>query len=419
MTLPPDSPSPRHWRRSSIVLTFAVFITFIGIGFLYPLLPLYLQEIGVTDLTGVRIWSGAIGSAQGLAFALSAPLWGILADRVGRKPMVVRAMVVSGLGIAAAALVHDPLLLMIVVIFRGLAAAPGTAAMALVSTTVPRQHLTRSISYMQAALVIGMSGGPVLGGLLVGLVGMRLTFAFGGAISLVAGILVLVFAVERFERPARGSRRPSVFQNAAALIAGPTLVLAVLQGDLWMADQGSIPIRTLHVQDLGGTESAAATAGLIQGLFSATAVVGIVSTSWLVDRFGFRNVLVGAVVGFGVMFVPQGLAPNVIVLGGARMAQGVFFGLIGPAVQTLVGLSASPDRRATAYGTLATFSGGGGAIGPITLGAVAAAVSLPAAFMAAGLMVVPVVFLVLARLDISAIMWESTSVEDRGDAGPD
>ncbi len=154
---------------------------------------------------------------------------------------------------------------------------------------------------------------------------------------------------------------------------------------------------TLQVQDLGGTESAPATAGFIQGLFSATAVLGILGTSRLVDRFGFRQVLVGAAVGFGVMFVPQGLAPNVVVLAGARMVQGVFFGLIGPAVHTLVGLSASPDRRATAYGTLATFSGGGGAIGPITLGTVAAAMSLPAAFMAAAAMVVPVIFLALAR----------------------
>ena len=388
-----------------------------GIGFLYPPLSLYLQEIGVTEPGEVRIWAGAIGSAQGLAFAVSAPLWGILADRVGRKPMVVRAMLVSGLGVAAAALVRDPLLLMLVVIFRGLAAAPRTAAMALVSTTVPQRQLTRSISYMQAALVIGMSGGPVLGGLLVGLIGMQFTFAIGGAISLVAGLLVLAFAVERFERPAAGSRRPSVIQNAAALIAGPTLVLAVLQAILWMAGQGSIPIMTLQVQDLGGTESAPATAGFIQGLFSATAVLGILGTSRLVDRFGFRQVLVGAAVGFGVMFVPQGLAPNVVVLAGARMVQGVFFGLIGPAVHTLVGLSASPDRRATAYGTLATFSGGGGAIGPITLGTVAAAMSLPAAFMAAAAMVVPVIFLALARLDISAILRESASVEGREAAG--
>ncbi len=207
MTPTAGESSPLHWRRSVYVLTFAVLVTFMGIGFLYPLLPLYLQEIGVTEPGEVRIWAGAIGSAQGLAFAVSAPLWGILADRVGRKPMVVRAMLVSGLDVAAAALVRDPLLLMLVVIFRGLAAAPGTAAMALVSTTVPQRQLTRSISYMQAALVIGMSGGPVLGGLLVGLIGMQFTFAIGGAISLVAGLLVLAFAVERFERPDPGAGR--------------------------------------------------------------------------------------------------------------------------------------------------------------------------------------------------------------------
>ena len=402
---------PIPWRRNVRVLTFAVFVTFIGIGFLYPLLPLYLQEIGVTNPSEVRLWAGAIGSAQGLAFAISAPLWGMLADRVGRKPMVVRAMIVSGFGVATAALVRDPMLLLLVVVFRGLAAAPGTAAMAMVSTSVPRAELTRSIAYMQGALVVGMSGGPVLGGLLVGLIGMRPTFVIGGMVSLVGGLAVLVFAVERFERPVRSGKGESVFRNAAAVMAGPTLVLVMLQALMWMVGHGTIPIMTLQVQELGGTESAAATAGLIQGLFSATAVVGIVGTARLVDRYGFRKVLLGAAVGFGVMFVPQGLAPNVVVLAAARMAQGIFFGLIGPAVQTLVGLSAPPDRRATAYGTLATFSGGGGAFGPITLGAVAAAVSLPASFFVAGLLVVPVVVMVLTKLDIGAILRAADAAE--------
>ena len=404
----PAETASNYWRRSANVLTFAVFVTFVGIGFFYPLVPLYLQEIGVTDPTSVRLWSGVIGSGQGLAFAISAPFWGILADRVGRKPMVVRAMIVSGFGIAAAAFVRDPVLLLLVVIFRGLAAAPGTAAMSLISTTVPQESLTRYVSYMQAAFVLGMSGGPVLGGLLVGIIGMQATFAIGGAISLVAGLLVLVFAEENFERPATGISRSSVLENAAAVVTGPILVLVLLQTVLWMAGNGSVPIMTLQVQDLVGTQSAAATAGIIQGLFSATAVVGIVGTPRLVARYGFQNVLLAATIGFALMFVPQGLAHNVVVLSTARMAQGIFFGLIGPSIQTLVGLSTSTDRRATVYGALATFTGAGGGIGPIALGAVAATLSLPAAFFAAALLVVPVIYLILTRLDVPSILRNSS-----------
>ncbi|MDP6348186.1 MAG: MFS transporter [Chloroflexota bacterium] len=405
---------PIPWRRNVWVLTFTGFVTFVGIGFMYPLIPLYLQEIGINDAQDVRLWAGAIGTGQGISFALSAPLWGILADRVGRKPMVVRAMVVSGFGVASVSLMRDPWLILLVVTLRASASAPGTTANALLSATVPSGQLTRAISSMQAAQVVGMSGGPMLGGLLVGLVGMRTTFLIGGAISVLAGILVLLFVVERFERLERTVARPSVFQNAAAALRGPLMVLVALQGLLWMVGNGTIPIMTLHVQELGGTESAALTTGIIQGLFSAAAVVGIVATSWLIDRFGFRAVLLWASVGFGTLFIPQGLATNVVMLGAARMAQGVFFGLIGPAVQSLVGLAAPSDRRATAYGTLATFSGGGGALGPMSLGAVAAVVSLPASFFVAGLLVVPVVVMVLTKLDISKILRAAESAEATG-----
>lgn len=372
---------------------------------MYPLIPLYLQQIGLTDQQDVRLWAGAIGTGQGISFALSAPLWGILADRVGRKPMVVRAMIVSGFGVAAVALMRDPWLILLVVTLRS-------------SATVPSGQLTRAIAWMQAAQVLGMSGGPMLGGVLVGFVGMQTTFLIGGAISVLAGILVLLFVVERFERPVRTGPRLSVFQNAAAALKGPLMVLVALQGLLWMVGNGTIPIMTLHVQELGGTESAALTTGVIQGLFSAAAVVGIVATTRLIDLFGFRPVLLWASVGFGALFVPQGMATNVFALGAARMAQGVFFGLIGPAVQTLVGLAAPPDRRATAYGTLATFSGGGGALGPMSLGAVAAVVSLPASFFVAGLLVVPVVVMVLTKLDIGAILRAAEVAEGRAARAP-
>ncbi len=414
MTAERSEPPPIPWRRNVWVLTVSGFVTFVGIGFMYPLIPLYLQEIGIRDAQDVRLWAGAIGTGQGISFALSAPLWGMLADRVGRKPMVVRAMVVSGFGVASVALMQDPWLILLVVTLRGSSAAPGTTANALLSATVPGSQLTRAISAMQVAQVVGMSGGPMLGGVLVGLVGMRVTFLIGGAISLLAGLLVLMFVVERFERPERSAARPSVFQNAAAALKGPLMVLVALQGLLWMVGNGTIPIMTLHVQDLGGTESAALTTGIIQGLFSAAAVVGIVATSRLIDRFGFRAVLLWASVGFGAMFIPQGLATNVVALGMARMVQGVFFGLIGPAVQSLVGLAAPPDRRATAYGTLATFSGGGGALGPMSLGAVAAVVSLPASFFVAALLVVPVVVLVLTKLDISKILRSAEAAEATG-----
>ena len=75
MTAERAEPPPIPWRRNVWVLTFSGFVTFVGIGFMYPLIPLYLQQIGITDAQDVRLWAGAIGTGQGISFALSAPLW--------------------------------------------------------------------------------------------------------------------------------------------------------------------------------------------------------------------------------------------------------------------------------------------------------------------------------------------------------
>jgi len=90
------------WRRTYVALAVAMSVTSLDNGFGYPYIPLLLRDLGVSDPAEERIWAGVVFSVIELTFALSAPLWGLLADRIGRKPMVLRPTLLGGATIIAA-----------------------------------------------------------------------------------------------------------------------------------------------------------------------------------------------------------------------------------------------------------------------------------------------------------------------------
>ena len=80
------------WRRTFVSAFVAQILSLVGFSFCFPFLPFFVGDLGVTGKGEQAFWSGVAISAAGVTLALFAPLWGILADRYGRKAMVVRAM---------------------------------------------------------------------------------------------------------------------------------------------------------------------------------------------------------------------------------------------------------------------------------------------------------------------------------------
>ena len=81
------------WKKNLYSLWIAQFTAAVGLSMVIPFLPLYLKELGVTDPDTVKIWSGVLFSAPFMVSAFLQPFWGVMSDRYGRKPMVVRAMI--------------------------------------------------------------------------------------------------------------------------------------------------------------------------------------------------------------------------------------------------------------------------------------------------------------------------------------
>ena len=125
------------WRRNVWALTLTVFISFVGFQFFSPFLPLYIRELGVTDPARIALWSGLLAAVTPALSGILSPLFGRLADRFGRKMMLVRSLVGFVVIVAAMGLVTSVEQLFLARVVMGFFAGFTPMVMALATVSAP------------------------------------------------------------------------------------------------------------------------------------------------------------------------------------------------------------------------------------------------------------------------------------------
>ncbi len=144
-----------HWRRNLFAVTAATFIGFTGFTLVMPFLPLYFQQLGVTDVGEIALWSGLSLGVTPAITALMSPLWGRLADRVGRKIMIERSLVSFVIVMAAMAFVTEAWHVFALRAIQGLFAGYGALALTMAADAAPRDRMAFAIGTVQTAQRIG------------------------------------------------------------------------------------------------------------------------------------------------------------------------------------------------------------------------------------------------------------------------
>jgi DHA1 family multidrug resistance protein-like MFS transporter len=154
-TQAPDTSPPetgQSWQLTLYIVFIAQLLSIIGFAFTFPFLPFYLRELGVTEERLVPIWAGFIMASSSLVMAFFSPLWGWLADRYGRKIMVVRAMFGGAVITFAMGLIENVWQLLFLRLLSGAATGTISASIAMISTVVPRQKLGYGLGLLMAVL---------------------------------------------------------------------------------------------------------------------------------------------------------------------------------------------------------------------------------------------------------------------------
>src|SRR6185369_10426025 len=192
------------YGRNLFAVTAASFIGFMGFTLVMPFLPLYFHQLGVADVGRVAMWSGlSLGVTPALT-ALLAPFWGRLADRFGRKIMVERSLASFVVVMSAMAFVTRPWHVFALRGVQGLFAGYGALALTMAADSAPKGRMGQAIGTVQTAQRLGPALGPVFGGSLAAIVGLRRGFMVAGACYLIALVVVFLMYDEPPPSPKNG-----------------------------------------------------------------------------------------------------------------------------------------------------------------------------------------------------------------------
>ncbi|HET6306860.1 MAG TPA: MFS transporter [Rhodopila sp.] len=334
-----------HWQRNLWVCVFGSLTTIIAMTLLLPFLPLYVEQLGVTDHAAIVQWSGIAYGATFLTAALTAPLWGRLGDRYGRKLMLIRASLGMAVAMSLIGLSQNVWQLVLLRLLAGLLGGYSSGSMVLVATQTPKARTAWALGMMSSGIMAGNLAGPLIGGVLPGLIGIRMTFLAAGAIIFVA-FLATTFLIkeDKRPRPAAGTKQQVGF--ASVQDKRPVVAMLVIGMLLMFANMSIEPIITVYVaQIVANPGHVTIVAGLVM---SAAALGSIISASRLgkmADRVGHWTVIIGCLAVCAVLLIPQAFVTAGWELVGLRFLMGLSLGGLLPCVAAVIRHNV-PERSA-------------------------------------------------------------------------
>lgn len=152
-----------------------------------PFLPVYIEQLG-TAKSQVELFSGLAISVTAFSAAIVSPLWGSLADRKGRRLMMIRAAAGMTITMGSLAFVTNVYWLLIMRFMTGVLSGYIPNATALIASQVPKQKSGWALGTLATGAVAGNLIGPLIGGMLAQWFGLRNVFIITGIILLICTI---------------------------------------------------------------------------------------------------------------------------------------------------------------------------------------------------------------------------------------
>ncbi len=379
---PTASSDNPHWRRNLVVCMFGAFTTIVGMTLLLPFLPLYVEQLGEHDPAAIVQWSGIAFGATFLSAALMAPVWGRLADRYGRKPMLIRASLGMAVAIGAIGLVENVWQLVALRLLTGLLGGYASGSTILVATQTPRARSGWALGTLSSAIMAGNLVGPLVGGALPPLIGIRNTFFAAGAAIFVA-FMATSTLIREAPRPRvdQSVRRPSNWQ--AIPDKGPLVAMLVTGALLMLANMSIEPIITVYVGQLrpiGG--DVVFTAGLVMAASAVGSILAAPRLGQWADRAGHWKLIVGCLAACSLLLIPQAFVTSNWQLIGLRFLMGIALAGLMPAITATIRHNVPQNAAGTILGYSISAQYAGQVLGPLAGGFVGGQIGMRAVFLA-------------------------------------
>jgi len=377
------------WKVNLISVWFGCFFTGLAISQILPFLPLYVSQLGVTSHEALSMWSGLTFSVTFLVSAIVSPMWGSLADRKGRKLMLLRASLGMAIAILLQAFATNVWQLFFLRAVMGLTSGYIPNAMALVASQVPRERSGWALSTLSTAQISGVIGGPLLGGFLADHVGLRAVFIIT-AILLVVSFLVTLFLIKEGGRPVISKAERLSGKAVFASLPYPGLMISLFVTTMVIQlCNGSVgPILALFIKSMEpDSNNIAFLSGMIAAVPGVSALISAPRLGKLGDRIGTARILMATLIFAVVLFFAMSFVTSPFQLGVLRFLLGFAAGAMLPAVQTLLVKYSSDQVPGRIFGYNQSFMYLGNVAGPLMGAAVSAMAGFRWVFAATAIVV--------------------------------
>jgi len=375
------------WKRNLYILWTSVFFVSMAYSMIVPFMPIFLHdELGVED--HLETWAGTIFAISFFASAVTAPFWGALADKYGRKQTLLRSGFCLMILHFASSFVVNPYQLLVIRLLQGLFGGFVPSAVAMIATNTPEKNVGYALGVMSTAGAAGTILGPLIGGIVSHWIGNRESFLFSGSAILAAFLIAWIWTRE--EKIERSSTRISVIRDLKSAMANTRLVTVL--GMVMMTSMSVMllePLLTIYVIQLGASnQSASLSAGIIFSSVGVAALIAAPRWGKLGTKVGYEKILMIGLIGGGLGNIAQIMLHNLVGFGILRFTYGLFFAAVYPSLNALIVKVTDPSFRGRAFSLNQSSMQAGMMIGPLLGGFLANLFSITTVFIINGFVMI-------------------------------
>lgn len=326
------------WKKNLFVLSIAVFIAGIAFSEIMPFLSLYINTLGNFSHQQLNFWSGIVYSGTFIVSAVVSPWWGKLADKKGRKPMILRAGIGMSVVIACMGLVQNVWQLLLLRMLQGVFAGFISNSNALVATETPKTNSGQALGTIASSTTAGTLLGPLVGGALTSIFSYRITFMITGGLLLLCSILVLFFVHEDDFKPVTAKKLDKA-SGVIKSLRSPHLIFGLLLTTLIIqaANNSINPIVSLYIRQLlNGHGNVVFISGVIAALPGIATFLVASRFGALGDKIGTHKIIVAGFIAASIFFFLTAFVRNTVELGILRFLVGFSDACLFPQVQTML-----------------------------------------------------------------------------------
>ena len=374
------------WKDNLRIAWFGCFLTGASISLVVPFMPIFVEQLGIEG-DQVAFYSGLAISVSAISAAVVSPIWGILADKYGRKPMMIRAGLAMTITMGGLAFVPNVFWLLFLRFLNGVFTGFVPNATALIASQVPKDRSGYALGTLSTGVVAGTLTGPFVGGFIAEIFGIRNVFLLVGSFLFLAAILTILFIKENFQPVPKEKALPT--KELFTSVKYPFLLINLFLTSfvIQFAAQSIGPILALYVRDLGQKENLLFVSGLIVSSMGFSSMMSAGIMGKLGDKVGNHRLLVVAQVYSVCIYLLCANATSPIQLGFYRFLFGLGTGALIPGVNALLSKMTPKVGISRVFAFNQVFFYLGGVIGPLAGSAVAGQFGYHSVFYATALCV--------------------------------